>query len=152
MTQTADQERPLQGMRVLVADDEIMIAMNMEDSLREAGAEVVSAATVEAALHCIASEPISAAVLDVRLGTGDTQDVADVLFSRGIPFVFYSGHVLPDSMQARYPGVPALIKPVRIRTILETLLAVCSADRDARASNKGGHDADRLLKANGRSG
>jgi DNA-binding NtrC family response regulator len=131
MTRTTKQDRPLQGMRILVADDEILIAMNMEDSLREAGAEVVSAATIESALNYIESEPISAAVLDVRLGTGDTKDVADVLFSRGIPFVFYSGHILPDHMQARYPGVQALIKPIRSVTILETLLAACSASGGA---------------------
>jgi DNA-binding NtrC family response regulator len=134
MKQTTQQERPFQGMRILVADDEIMIAMNLEDSLCEAGAEGVSAATVEAALDCIDSAPISAAVLDVRLGTNDTQDVADVLFSRGIPFVFYSGHSLPDHMQVRYPGVPALIKPIRSSTILETLLAACLVDRGAASS------------------
>jgi len=121
-------------MRILVADDEIMIAMNMEDSLREAGAEVISVGTIASALSCVGSEPISAAVLDVRLGTGDTQDVADILFSRGIPFVFYSGHTLPDCMQARYPGVPVLIKPTRSHTILEILLAACSAERGADIS------------------
>ncbi|PPQ34738.1 response regulator [Rhodopila globiformis] len=101
-----------------MADDEIMIALNLEEGLREAGAEVWSAVTVASARECAEGISLIGAVLDVRLGTEDTEEIADILFTRGIPFVFNSGHTLPDRMQARYRGIRALTKPLRQSQIL----------------------------------
>src|SRR5215475_11262559 len=90
---------PLQGMRVLVVDDEFLIAVTIEDTLRDAGAEIVSAATLPAALKAASHEPLSAALLDVRLDRHSTEEVADVLASREVPFFFYSGQPLPDRIR-----------------------------------------------------
>ena len=127
MESQAEAGQPLQGMRILVADDEYLIAVTIEETLREAGADVVSAATLPAALKAAQDRSLSIAILDVRLGRQTTEAVADVLSAQGTPFMFYSGQTLPDSVRSKYPTVKMLIKPVR-QAVFVT--AVVEAIRD----------------------
>jgi len=83
-----EHEQPLQGMRILVVDDEFLILICIEEALSAAGAEIVSAATVPEALERAADESLSAALLDVRVGVRTTEAVADELAARSVPFVF----------------------------------------------------------------
>lgn len=124
MEQQPGHQRPLEGMRILVADDEIMIALNLEDSFRDEGATTVSASTVAQAIKGANDPSLTAAVLDVRLGFETTEKVADVLQSRGIPFLFYSGQSLPETMRAKFPAAPCLAKPVKQSAFLRALLAL----------------------------
>jgi CheY-like chemotaxis protein len=118
-------DQPLLGMRILVADDEFLIAVAIEELLRDAGAEIVSAATWPAALAgATTGEPLSAALLDVRMGSQTTEAVADALCSRAVPFVFYSGQALPDRMRAKHPGVEVLIKPIKLDAVVEKLVRI----------------------------
>ena len=103
----------LGGLCILIADDEILIGIDMEVTLREAGAEIVGPCTSLAdALRAAESEGIGAAVLDVRLGRDTSEPIARRLAARGIPFLFCTGHSLRDDMRARLPDAPVLIKPV----------------------------------------
>ena len=122
MGNKTERPRTLQGMRVLVVDDEFLIAITIEETLTEAGAEVLSAATLAAALKIATEEPLSAALLDVRLGHQTSEDVADTLASRAIPFVFYSGQPLPDSIQTKHPGAKVLRKPVPQEAFIEAVV------------------------------
>ena len=106
-----ERELPLLGMRILVVDDELLIVLSIEDALRDAGAEVTSAATLSIALKSASNETLTAALLDVRLGRETTEAVADVLVTRGIPFVFHTGQALPDAIRAKHPNAMALNKP-----------------------------------------
>jgi CheY-like chemotaxis protein len=124
MTARADDNQPLQGMRILVADDEFLIAAVLEDTLSEAGAEIVSAATVGEALKSAETASLSAAVLDVRLGRQTTEPVADALTSRKVPFLFYSGQALPDHMRDKYPKARILMKPTPHNSFVEAILNV----------------------------
>ena len=101
MEQKTIHEQPLRGLRILVADDKFLIAVTIEETLRDAGAEILSAATLPAALKTANEEQLSAALLDVRLGRQTSEAVADALAARAVPFVFYSGQSLPDRMRLR---------------------------------------------------
>jgi CheY-like chemotaxis protein len=85
---------------VLLVEDELLVAMEMEEALRDLGCEVLGpAATVEEALRLAQSEAgrIDAAVLDINLAGRPSFPVADLLAGRGVPVVFATGYGdLPD--------------------------------------------------------
>ncbi|UCI16986.1 response regulator [Mesorhizobium sp. B2-1-8] len=102
----------LSGARILVADDEILIALDIVDILADAGAQVVGPCTTLAeTLKFAQHEELSAATLDIRLGRETTEAVAAALADRGIPFIFYSGQALPASIEARWPNCQVIGKP-----------------------------------------
>lgn len=106
----ADRSKPL---RILLVEDEPLVAMAIEDSLEVQNVGVVGpAGTVAEALDLIAKGGIDAALLDVTLRGERVDSVADALSAKGIPFVFTTGHGaagLPQSHQGR----PVLTKPFR---------------------------------------
>jgi DNA-binding NarL/FixJ family response regulator len=125
MEQRTEQPQPLSGMRVLVADDEILIALDLGDILGDAGAEIVGpCGTLAEALRAAEEPELSAAVLDVRLGRDTTETVAARLAERGVPFVFYRGQALPDTMRAMSPHARVLIKPTRQAVLLEAVVGM----------------------------
>jgi CheY-like chemotaxis protein len=85
----------LRDRRILVVEDEYLIAMNLQDGLENVGSVVLGPVpSVETAIKTIESEPhIDAAVLDVNLGGALAYPVADMLLARKIPFVFTSVYV-----------------------------------------------------------
>ncbi len=110
-------------MRVLVVEDEFLIAMEVEDLLTEAGHEVVGpVGDVEAALALIGRQPIDAAVLDVNLGDGATTvRVAAELARRRIGFVLSTGYRQQD-LATEYGGdVPVIQKPIDGQRLLDAL-------------------------------
>ena len=117
-------DRPLCGLWVLIADDEFLIAVTLEETLRDAGADIVSASTLSAALDRANREALSAALLDVRLGRDTTETVADVLARRAVPFVFYTGQSLPESIRKKHPNAPVLIKPVRQEAFVDAIYRI----------------------------
>ena len=112
----------LQGRRVLVAEDEYLIAFDVRDALVRAGAEVLGPVpTVEDAAALLDREAnIDAAVLDVNLRGGMIFAVADALQERGIPLVFATGYDT-ESLPARFDGAARLEKPVEGRDIANLL-------------------------------
>ena len=97
--------------RILIVEDETMIAMMVEDFLEELGWDVAGwAGTAERALAMARDADIDAALLDVNLSGQDTFAVADVLSERHIPFVFATGYGT-DGLADRFRGVPTLTKP-----------------------------------------
>ena len=115
----------LDGIRVLVVDDEILIALDIEATLIEAGAQVVALCTTLAeALAGAALQDISIATLDIRLGRDTSEAVATLLAERGIPFIFYSGQSLPDEMQKLWPPSLLVAKPAEPRRLVDALAAL----------------------------
>jgi CheY-like chemotaxis protein len=83
----------LTGKRVLVLEDEAMIAAMVEEMLTDLGAVVVGpATTIESGLSLAADEHLDAALLDVNIRSTRVDPVAAVLLSRGIPVVFATGY------------------------------------------------------------
>ena len=100
----------LAGLKVLVAEDDPLIAEDVCATLRERGAEVVAADSVQRALAMV-SEGIDLAILDVRLADGDVHPVADHLARLGIPFAFHSGSPRLGGLSRAYPAAATLTKP-----------------------------------------
>jgi DNA-binding response OmpR family regulator len=86
----------LRNRRVLVVEDEALVAMMVEEELREAGAWILTAANVGDALRLVETAMqdggISAAVLDINLGGERVTPVADALARLGVPFLFATGY------------------------------------------------------------
>lgn len=83
----------LKGKRILVVEDEALIAVMVEDMLAELGSVVVGpAAAIDDALALVQTEAIDAAVLDVNVRGERIDPVAHALFERGIPVLFATGY------------------------------------------------------------
>lgn len=99
-------------LRILVVEDEFLVALDVEAMLAALGCEVIGpAATVDQAIALIASERVDGALLDINVAGNPVFPVADRLAVRGIPFAFATGYdaesVLPDHFADR----PVLRKP-----------------------------------------
>ncbi|ASQ12978.1 response regulator [Sinorhizobium meliloti] len=98
-------------LRILVVEDESMIAMLIEDSLSELGHEVAAIASrMEEALDMARKGQFDIAIIDVNLDGEPSYPVADILAERNVPFIFATGY---DSkgLDARYSNIPLLTKP-----------------------------------------
>ncbi len=101
----------MQLRRILVVDDEPLIAMILEDWLIELGCEVVGPAhSVDAALSLLDGRKVDGAFLDVTLGTGDSYLVAEALQQRSVPVIFATGHGA-ESIDSRFKDAGTLSKP-----------------------------------------
>jgi CheY-like chemotaxis protein len=114
---------PLRERRILVVEDEYLIAMSLQDALEDAGSIVLGpASSVDKAIKTIDSEAhIDAAVLDGALSYA----VADRLIARKIPFVFTSGYE-DKRLRNRYAEVKNCPKPYLFRAIEEALVEAMS--------------------------
>ena len=70
---------------------------------------------------------MTVALLDIRLGKQTSESVAHVLARRGIPFLFFSGQPVPESMRAQFAHTPALAKPLAIQSLLQAMDEVVNA-------------------------
>jgi CheY-like chemotaxis protein len=103
---------PPAAKRILLVEDEALIAIMMSEALRELGLRVIGpVGTIPLALKSARDEHIDGAILDVNLAGHPIYPVADMLASRGIPFVFVTGYNA-DGIDRRYAHVPVLEKPI----------------------------------------
>ncbi|MBL6082547.1 response regulator [Belnapia sp. T18] len=123
----------LKGVRVLVVEDEALIAMLIEDLLTEAGAIVLGpATTVGEALQFIERKPdasFDAVLLDLTLKGELAVAVADQLMAAGIPFMFVTGKD-KTSLEPRHWTVPILVKPFDCDSLASGVSAMISAAND----------------------
>ena len=127
MPQTLDSTPPypqaagLQGLRILIVEDNPYIAIALEEMLSEQGLVIAGVAgALDDALLLAASASLDIALLDVNLGDRKIDPVAEALTARGKPFVFTTGcgrAGLPEAFLDR----PIVEKPFYIEEILETL-------------------------------
>jgi DNA-binding NtrC family response regulator len=112
----------VKGARILVVEDDAVLAFGMANGLREAGFEVVGpVATVTAAMRLLDQSECNATVLDVRLGQSESSEpVALELKARNIPFVAVTGYAVEQCPPA-FDGAPVLVKPVRSADLMGVL-------------------------------
>ena len=123
----------LRGTRVLLVEDDILLLMELEAILREAGAEIASCCrTVREALAVADSAGVGVAILDVRVGHETITPVARQLASRGTPFIFYTGQVANDPELAEWTGHRILSKPARASAIVAAVAEALHADPAGR--------------------
>lgn len=110
--------------RILIVEDEWLIAASLEEIVREIGCETLGpVSNVKHALLTIAEEIPDAALLDVSLGSEKSFPIADALRAHGVPFLFLTGYVTPD-LPAPYSSCTLLSKPVAPQTLKAALLTV----------------------------
>ncbi|MDI1252079.1 response regulator [Thermomonas sp.] len=120
---------------ILMVEDEMNLAMMLEDILDDAGYRVLKAARLPNALEIVVQSDldgkgrIDAAILDINLAGVQVFPLADVLRERGVPFVFTSGYGR-DGIPDAYGDSVILQKPYGVESILSTL-QVMLADRPA---------------------
>lgn len=117
--------RPLEGQRVLIAEDNVILSMHVAEVLERAGAEVMGPYPfARQAMTAIETTTPDLAVLDHELGDQTSTVVADRLGELGVPFAFFTSHEASD-VDAN-DGVPVLGKPndaATLVTIVSGLIA-----------------------------
>ena len=130
-------DHELARCRVLVVEDEILIALEIQDALQDFGCEVIGpVGKLAAALEMASNEKVDAAILDVTIRGGKVFPVADILLARDVPFVLASGYgdwALPEAMRDQ----PRLTKPFSTAELGEHVKRLCreSAQRKEAKSN-----------------
>lgn len=119
----------LTGCRVLVVEDETLIAVLIEEALQELGCVVVGpVGRLDDALRLAGDEALDAAILDVTIRGGYVYPVAERLIGRNVPFVFASGYgdwALPETLRDR----PRLTKPFSQRDLEAQVRLLCGDRR-----------------------
>lgn len=104
----------LEGIRVLIVEDEAIIAMTAEDMLEQLGCvTVASPSTLAAAIEAASRGGFDVALLDINLNGLDSFPVAARLKEAGVPFVFATGYGT-TGRDSRYDDVPLVTKPYRL--------------------------------------
>lgn len=117
----------LQDLRVLVVEDESLIAMLIEDTLCDLNCTVVAvAANLSDALAKAAAMDFDIAILDVNLSGLPAFPVAELLLRRRIPFIFSTGYGASGVPEA-FGTVPVLAKPFREADVGRALIAAMEA-------------------------
>lgn len=122
------------GKRVLIAEDEILIALDLEDMLVRMGFTIAGLARdVASTLDLLHTTPIDVAVLDFQLGRDTVHPVTEALAGASIPFVLATGFK-PDRS---YPEAPLLQKPYSFDEIKECMVQLLAAPADQHALKTG---------------
>jgi DNA-binding response OmpR family regulator len=116
----------LEGIRVLVVEDEFLVASLIEDMLQAAGCVVSPASRVAEALDAVDHETYDAAVLDVNLGGDRIDPVADALSRHNVPFIFVTGYSM-GALPGEHAARPRLCKPFRMADLVGTLSRLVDA-------------------------
>lgn len=112
------------GLRILIVEDEILVAMNVEDMVVELRHTVAAVATrLNQALTLAASSEIDLAILDLNLSGSLSFPVADILRQRGIPFMFATGYGA-HGLTEEYRNETVLVKPYGVHQLENAIKSV----------------------------
>jgi PAS domain S-box-containing protein len=122
------------GNRVMVVEDEALVAMVVSDAMTELGYQVVGPfSRPPEAIAAVKDNEIAAAILDINLAGTLVYPVAEELTSRGIPFVFVTGYGI-ESIDKRFADIPVLQKPIE-RETLQRMFVSGKVQAGGNASN-----------------
>ena len=118
--QIIDTQLPLQGARILLVEDEVIIAMDLSVNLEDAGATVTHARRQAIGLTLATEMEFDAAILDVNLGGGATcEPIAGALRARGVPFLLHTGDLQESGQLVERLNAPVAQKPVGSEKIIQ---------------------------------
>ena len=107
---------------VLIVEDELLIAFDLEDTVTETGVRAAVAHDVPTALAILEDSSVSAAIVDCNVGQASIEPVLEKLASRSIPFIIHSGVTTPEHYRD-WKAVEFLPKPAppeAVRAALKT--------------------------------
>lgn len=105
---------------ILVLDDEMLIAIDIQTQLEDLGHRVLVASALSDALAVVESERIDVAIVDWHLRTEISAPLIDVLQQRHVPFVLCSGEAL-EELAGLFPAVPIVSKPFASDQIVDVI-------------------------------
>lgn len=118
-------KEPLRGIRVLIVEDEFLVAIQLEDTLSALGCEVLEPAhSMDEAEKAVAQHEFDVAVLDINIAGRAIYPIAEILGARGIPFIFTTGYSR-EHIEEAWREAPTLRKPylaLELRRVLEQAL------------------------------
>lgn len=118
-------DEKLLGMRVLIVEDEALVAIDLQFAFEDAGAEVLGPAmSLASALALAEQAAIDCALLDVDIAGHDVYPVARVLQRRGIPFIFHTGHGSRRAHGEMFPGAMTCQKPTLPERLIDLLASL----------------------------
>jgi len=113
-------------IRVMIAEDEPLIAWMLEDTLSGMGLEVLGPfATVAEASFSALSDTPQLAVLDVDLADGAVYPLADQLHARQIPLIFHTANTDRVDLKNRYAGSAVILKPSNVLRLQDAVETAC---------------------------
>lgn len=115
------QDVSLAGLRVLILEDEVLIAMDLEQVCRELGAADVAVARTLDEAETAAGAGFDAAVLDIMVAGRSTIEFATRLFARGVPVVFATGYSDAERLVEALAGVQIVDKPFSRDMLVEAI-------------------------------
>ncbi len=146
--------RLLESLRVLVVEDNLLLAEVTKILLEESGCQVVGpAGWLQRGLELAEHAPLDGAILDINLHGDMSFAIAEVLSRRGVPFVFVTGYEDRSIVPMAYRSAPRLDKPVADERLIEVLVAAFTPKRpnsDPQAdmvSSAGNAAGERSLRA-----
>lgn len=114
----------LVGLRILLVEDNFLIAGSIRRLLAEWGCIVVGpAASVQDGLKHVEDDQINGAILDINIHGGNSVPIAEALRARSIPFIFMTGYGSPMGLPPSLAGVPRVNKPIKASALEAVLLA-----------------------------
>ncbi len=123
----------LLNRRILIVEDETMVALALGMLLESHGSIVIGpAGTADAAAALVEAEPPDAALLDVNLHGASAMPVADLLARRGVPFAFVTGYGA-QSLPERYRDRMCLVKPCRMEALADAVRTLLAPPASASA-------------------
>ena len=116
------------GLSILVVEDGLLVALQIEEVLRKAGAAhvTVCSSTKQALAHLSRAHP-DVAILDINLSGGTSIPIADELVAKSVPFVFATGYGVQDALPERYQSTALLSKPFSEVPMLEAIQRALAA-------------------------
>ena len=116
-----DPQPSLEGVTVLLVEDQALIAMELQTELEMAGATVIGPiGRLADAVAAARAGGFAVAILDIDLVGEDVFPAADILVERGVPFVFHTGHGSKADLAESYEA-PVCIKPLPGKAIVRVL-------------------------------
>ncbi len=113
-------ESPAQR-KVLIVEDELLIAMMLQDMLAEEGLKVEAVAnSLSVGLEMARSAAVDAAVLDINLNGDEVYPIAEILKDRGIPFIFSTGYAA-GGVRSDFDAAPRVMKPFQQDLLMAAL-------------------------------
>jgi len=115
--------------RILLAEDETIVAMMVEEMLAELGYDVAeTVAQIDTARRAAEKGAFDMAILDVNLSGQPIYPIAEILQSRRIPFIFATGYD-SEGLEPRYAGTPRLQKPFEYEGLQAVMSRIFPAQR-----------------------
>lgn len=111
----------LEQKRILVVEDEFLLARDLTKALEEAGATVIGPVpSVERAMARLRHDPLDAAVLDIAVRGEDVLPLADVLKDRAVPIIFATGNE-DHRVRHSHADAPCLTKPIDMEMLVRVV-------------------------------